>query len=273
MTNTQLRIISAVAMMLIVCFAAYVGPKGLLILVFVSGILLVDEFLFNMLDVARSHFSYLTSQVTFVFGFIVLNIIDVNMQNFSIFIWAGVVLNIFLSGYLFFEPMEKQVTLSILKKYTYMSGIIFLVPLVGLTFLVHQDNWLNYILLLLLVTYSVDTGAWFFGKNFGNKKLWPKISPNKTLTGAVSGALTSVFLSSIVIYLTFNKLSPPVIVCLFILAIVAQVGDLVESKLKRQLNVKDSSNLIPGHGGIYDRIDSLVFVAPFYAMMIKEYFI
>jgi phosphatidate cytidylyltransferase len=273
MSNTKLRIISALVMMAMVIFAAFIGPKGIILLVFVAGVLLVDEILFNMLGINRNHLSYIASQVTFIFGYIFLNILDVNMNNFHVFIQAGVVINLFFSGYLFFEPMDRQITLSIFKKYTYLTGAIFLIPLMGLSYLVHQENWLNYVILLLVVTYSVDTGAWFFGKNFGTRKLWPKISPNKTLTGAISGAFTSVFLSSILIHFTFNKLSLPVIVCLFILAIVAQVGDLVESKMKRQLNVKDSSQLIPGHGGIYDRIDSLVFVAPFYAMMIKEYFI
>ncbi len=122
---------------------------------------------------------------------------------------------------------------------------------------------------MLLVNFLADTGAWFFGKNFGNTKLWPTISPKKTRAGAIGGAFTSVVLSSLFIYFVFNKLNLFIIVSLLILAIFAQIGDLIESKLKRQFDVKDSSNLIPGHGGIYDRLDSLLFVAPFYVMMVK----
>ena len=117
----------------------------------------------------------------------------------------------------------------------------------------------------------VDTGAWFFGKNFGKRKLWPKISPNKTLMGLIGGVLTSLVISNICIYFMFDTFKIELVLSIAALGLFAQIGDLIESKMKRQLGVKDSSNLIPGHGGIYDRIDSLIFIAPFFAIMIKNF--
>jgi phosphatidate cytidylyltransferase len=114
----------------------------------------------------------------------------------------------------------------------------------------------------------MDTGAWFFGKNFGKHKLWPAVSPNKTIEGAVGGCLLSGGLGSLVWYLNFDTMSAKMFLILCALGILSHIGDLIQSKLKRQFEIKDSSSLIPGHGGVYDRFDSLMFVAPFYGLIL-----
>jgi phosphatidate cytidylyltransferase len=272
MSNTTQRILSAIVMMVIIIAAGFIGPNGLMILLFVSGLLLVDELVFNMLKIKRAHISYMFAMASFFGGFLLINYFDQNGFYYDYIIQTGVTINTALLAYLFFERMEAGYFVGFMKKNSFFMGLFFLIPISSIAYLLTQEMWLHYIVLMLLVNFLVDTGAWFFGKNFGNKKLWPAISPKKTVTGTLGGIFTSVFISSIYIHLVFNKLNLLIIVSLLILTMFAQLGDLIESKLKRQLSVKDSSNLIPGHGGIYDRLDSLIFVAPFYVMMVKYLF-
>ena len=272
MSNTTQRILSAIVMMVIIITAGMIGTNGLMVLLLVSGVLLVDELIFNMLKIKRIHLSYIMGIVSFVGGFLLVNYFDQNGFYYDYIIQTGVTINTALLGYLFFEKMESGFIVGFMRKYSFFMGLFFLIPICSISYLLTQEMWLHYIVLMLLVNFLVDTGAWFFGKNFGNKKLWPAISPKKTVTGTLGGIFTSVVISSLYIHFVFNKLNLPIIVTLLILTLFAQLGDLIESKLKRQLEVKDSSNLIPGHGGIYDRLDSLIFVAPFYVMMVKYLF-
>src|SRR5690606_12695790 len=126
-------------------------------------------------------------------------------------------------------------------------------------------QWQEVIIVLLFVNFGMDSFAWFFGKNFGKHKLWPKVSPKKTVEGLLGGVISTGILGSILWRLFFNETSVMLFFVFCLLGLIAQVGDLVQSKIKRQFEIKDSSTLIPGHGGVYDRIDSLLFLAPFYA--------
>lgn len=122
---------------------------------------------------------------------------------------------------------------------------------------------LEFIIYALLVIWSTDSGAYFVGRKIGKRKLWPEISPNKTIEGFYGGIA-----SAVVITLLYNMLFPIAdsymmfIIVTIIASIVGQLGDLVESALKRFYDVKDSGTLLPGHGGIMDRFDSLLFVLP-----------
>ncbi len=115
----------------------------------------------------------------------------------------------------------------------------------------------------LLAVWCVDIGGYVVGCTLKGPKLAPKISPNKTWSGLFGGVLFSVIASLIFCYFVgaaSHYLFYGVLAA--VIAVVAQIGDLVESSIKRHLGLKDSSNLIPGHGGVFDRIDGLVFAAP-----------
>lgn len=122
---------------------------------------------------------------------------------------------------------------------------------------------LSYIFFALFVIWATDSGAYFIGRAFGRKKLWPEISPNKTVEGFVGGIISAVLVG-----LVFQWISPihnstsAVLLVAMITSIFGQMGDLVESALKRHYIVKDSGQILPGHGGILDRFDSLLFVLP-----------
>ena len=123
------------------------------------------------------------------------------------------------------------------------------------------------LLLPILLTWASDIGAYFVGRAFGRRKLIPSVSPGKTVAGAVGGLLASVLVAWVYVVLVLRPAQltlTPVGIVLFgaMVSVAAQVGDLFESLLKREANVKDSSRLLPGHGGILDRFDSLIFVLP-----------
>jgi phosphatidate cytidylyltransferase len=120
----------------------------------------------------------------------------------------------------------------------------------------------------LVLTWVSDIGAFFVGRTIGGRKLIPAVSPAKTVSGAVGGLVTTTLASWLYVRFVLAPLAsltmtvPAAIAFGAIISGAAQVGDLFESLLKREANVKDSSRLIPGHGGLLDRLDSLLFVLP-----------
>jgi phosphatidate cytidylyltransferase len=114
------------------------------------------------------------------------------------------------------------------------------------------------VLFLLLAVWATDIGAYFAGRLIGGPKLMPRVSPNKTWSGLIVGVLAAGVVGA-VFAMTQAGLSPVrMAIAGIVLGLVAQAGDLMESALKREYGVKDASALIPGHGGVMDRIDGLV---------------
>ncbi|MFP4316963.1 MAG: phosphatidate cytidylyltransferase [Desulfovibrionales bacterium] len=123
------------------------------------------------------------------------------------------------------------------------------------------------IVFVLVAAFATDTGAFYAGSYLGKHKLWPAISPKKTWIGSIGGCALCI-LATTAIGLSFGQADWPVwIAAGFLLSIAAQVGDLFESALKRSLRVKDSGHVLPGHGGILDRIDSLLLALPVYLLL------
>jgi phosphatidate cytidylyltransferase len=119
------------------------------------------------------------------------------------------------------------------------------------------------LILTFLMTWANDTGAYFCGRIFGRRHPWPSLSPGKTWAGAIGGLLVTLVVAEVLGPLILPALNSWLLAGLAILsAIAAQAGDLIESGFKRQAGVKDSGWLLPGHGGILDRFDSLLLVAP-----------
>ncbi len=136
----------------------------------------------------------------------------------------------------------------------------------------HSSHYFGIYLVLYLgsIVVSADTGAYFIGRAFGKNKLAPKLSPGKSIEGAVGGVLIAVIIS--VIFSSVIDIFPQdtsifaIILLSLITALVSILGDLTESMFKREAKIKDSSNLIPGHGGVLDRIDSLTAAAPIFIL-------
>ncbi|WP_102271427.1 phosphatidate cytidylyltransferase [Cytobacillus massiliigabonensis] len=130
-------------------------------------------------------------------------------------------------------------------------------------FIETREEGLIFIFFSLFIIWATDSGAYFIGRAIGKKKLWPEISPNKTIEGSVGGVFCALIVA--VLFLLFTDIPASLFQLLIItvvLSVFGQIGDLVESALKRHYDVKDSGKIMPGHGGILDRFDSLLFVWP-----------
>lgn len=144
-----------------------------------------------------------------------------------------------------------------------LAGVIYFGLLLNhFVALRNLPSGLQWLLLALLLTWITDTGAYFSGRALGRHKLWPRHSPKKTWEGALGGWLVGVVAGAflgpwLVGQSWWAGATLAGLVCL-----IAPFGDLAESMVKRQMGAKDSSHLIPGHGGVWDRIDSLLFVVP-----------
>ena len=135
----------------------------------------------------------------------------------------------------------------------------------GIGAIVWLYTWISPIaaLWLIVAVWGVDVGGYLVGTTVKGPKLAPKISPNKTWSGLLGAIIFSVLISWGFAHYVIPERSLLVVASGAVLAVVAQCGDLLESKIKRYLQIKDSSNLIPGHGGMFDRVDGLIFAAPF----------
>jgi phosphatidate cytidylyltransferase len=156
------------------------------------------------------------------------------------------------------------------KKHTYMDvaiqvlGILYIGTAFKLLLQTRmKPDGLIVILFIMLMIWLTDSGAYYIGKYYGKKKLHPAISPNKTVAGAFGGVGFAI-IGAIIFYFIFRDrfyfmdLLPMAVV----ISIAGQVGDLIESAIKRKAGVKDSGNILPGHGGILDRFDGLLMVIP-----------
>lgn len=145
------------------------------------------------------------------------------------------------------------------------AGFLLLATIyVGASFyylIITRSLGLNYFLFVLFIIWATDTGAYFVGKGLGKRKLWPEISPNKTVGGAIGGIVTAIVVGIVfqLIY-PFDKTFATVLIITVIISIFGQIGDLVASAIKRHYDIKDFGKIFPGHGGVLDRLDSLLFV-------------
>jgi len=176
-------------------------------------------------------------------------ILAMNLLALSIFVLSRFAGNPFI-----FDMISKQVL-----------GIVYIpVSLSLLVFIKDLDQGTFWIIWLLIVIFANDTGAFYTGTFFGKTKLAPTISPNKTIEGSVGGLVASMVLGFVFCQLFFHdvSLSFHTIPGSFMLALAGQIGDLFESAMKRATHIKDSGHILPGHGGMLDRIDGLLLAIP-----------
>lgn len=153
----------------------------------------------------------------------------------------------------------------------YLAGIVILIPAWRALEVIHQqpDGGLLLLFLLLLI-WGADIGAYLVGVRFGRRKLAPNVSPGKSLEGVAGGMASSLTVAAIGYMVTpVPDMTLSILVFSVVLIVIFSiVGDLVESAYKRNVGVKDSGQLIPGHGGILDRVDSLTAAAPLYLTLL-----
>ena len=149
-----------------------------------------------------------------------------------------------------------------------MGWFVLLPCWAAINFIRAQENGIAMLLFLFVLIWGADSCAYFVGKKWGKTKLAPSVSPGKSLEG-VAGALVFSLLLTLIIFIFANVPTsqwPFVIVLSLATVLFSILGDLLESVMKRYVGVKDSGNLLPGHGGLLDRIDSLTAAAPIFAL-------
>jgi phosphatidate cytidylyltransferase len=155
-----------------------------------------------------------------------------------------------------------------------LFGILYVAGFGGYYLLIRSfEHGERLIFFLFLIVWLGDIAAYYWGKNFGKNPLALTVSPKKTVEGAVAGIVGSLMAGVVAKVWFLDQIA--MVHCLLvalICGIIAQFGDLAESLLKRQVGVKDSSNLLPGHGGVLDRIDSLLFAGPVFYCYFKLMF-
>jgi phosphatidate cytidylyltransferase len=192
------------------------------------------------------------------------------IHSLPVLVSGGLVVSLTM---LIFLPQKE----GLFNQWAWMMGGTFYVGwmlglLVNLRLLSHGRDW---VYLLLVATFVSDTLAYFIGKAFGRHKMAPAISPGKTWEGAVAGVFGGIVIS--ILFTRYTPLQLPLtigesIVLGSFISLFGQIGDLAESLLKRNTGVKDSGTLMPGHGGLLDRIDSILFagaVVYFFVLMLK----
>lgn len=254
------RVIATLVLVPVVVFCIMAGYPFINTLAFLGGLLLALEWA-NLVKNTNPSFymlSYIFSVTIFVFvGYPVIGLI------FMLFALALAVVK---------SKGEENRGLLLL-------GIPYISIGVGSLVEIYNIFGPHMILWFMFLVWGVDIGGYLFGCTLKGPKLAPKISPNKTWSGLIGGVLLSVAFSYGVCWFfgvsSWNA-TKNFLFAAAILAVIAQIGDLIESYIKRRMGVKDSGNIIPGHGGVFDRVDGLIFAAPFafviLVFVLKEFF-
>ena len=190
----------------------------------------------------------------------------------NIFLLAWLV-GVIMAGSLYMFDLEKREPVDAMAT---TQGLIYIVFFAFHLVLVDElVTFSNMKWLIILSAFGSDIFAYFTGMLLGRHKLCPVLSPKKTIEGAVGGVLGSVALCSLFGYIFMRPLLVHCVVIGLLAAPISMLGDLTASAYKRKMGIKDYGNLIPGHGGIMDRFDSVLFTAPFvyyYVVIIMQYF-
>tara|TARA_R110002096_G_scaffold151307_10_gene313823 strand:- start:375 stop:1190 length:816 start_codon:yes stop_codon:yes gene_type:complete len=258
-SGLMLRVLSALVMLPIAIFIILQG--GVVYQVFVALFSILILFEWNGICEKRPLNAVFYIQALLILMIVFDGIADIPAP----YVWGGLLVSLVPVAFIF----------RIKPHYAVLGALYAAVPAASMIWLRETVELGGFIVLwCMIIVWSMDTGAYFAGKNIGGPKLAPRISPNKTWAGLVGGALTAVITGLIAGY--YFDLAAVHVVWTWQwgipiaagLAIWSQIGDLFESALKRHFAVKDSGAIIPGHGGIMDRVDGVVFAAPVVALFL-----
>ncbi|MBT8257686.1 MAG: phosphatidate cytidylyltransferase [Bacteroidia bacterium] len=244
------------------------SQHALIILFFIFGLIVLAEFS------KLIHFKSWIPYLVFILLFLVFGYWQTVMQSYKGFDEAVQILHVLtifvqliLIKDLFSEkPLPAVFSGKLINTTFYVTSAFIFIILIA-----NYKNTFNPRILLgaFILTWVNDSFAYLVGKNFGKQKLFPRISPKKTVEGFLGGlffaCLGSFFISKYTGTLSFNNW----LILAIIVSVFGTLGDLIESKFKRQAGVKDSGIIMPGHGGLLDRLDSIIFAAPFIYLFLR----
>lgn len=253
------RLVSAVVLLPLVVAAMWQGGWAYALLLLVGGYLMLAEWFFLVqVDMGRST---KLGSAALVAGFIGQWYFPDSLMGILL-LAAG--FGVFAAAIVRNEQPVRALKWLVL-------GVLYVgLPIVALAYLRDAAGF-YWVLWTFLVVWATDVGGYFAGRTIGGPKLVPKISPKKTWAGLGGGMLLSLLIGWL--FNEYVAITPePSLLAAFLLPVWAQVGDMLESAIKRHNDLKDSGALIPGHGGILDRVDGLVFVAPVVACLFYYYY-
>lgn len=259
----KVRVISALVALAILIPFICLGGYPFSILVGIVSILAYKE----MVDLKKSHKeipNLVKALGLFALIYLVLGNYGLNSLDFAVSYSRILLPIVLLLLPTIFYKKDKYTT----KDAFYLIGVVFLVGMLFNLILVIRNLNVYVLLYLLSITIFTDTFAYIIGCLIGKHKMCPDISPKKSWEGALAGLIGGTAVSVIIYSNLVGTFSLKVFIITLILSIVGQMGDLVYSKIKRENDIKDFSNLMPGHGGILDRLDSFSLVVFAYVILI-----
>lgn len=271
-SNLVTRIISALAFLVILILSYYfMGATGLLLIgVFVASVLVYEGG--NLLGVNQLPSKFLKFYFYVSTGLVFYIYLFVSFQ-FTLLLFLLLALFFFIIS--LFYGVQKTEDIAFL--FNYQLKVVFswlylgLMPAVCLEILLHSKGDLWFAIMLGMV-FAGDIMAYLVGRAVGKHLVLPLISPKKTWEGAFGGMIGTIIIALIAWHYEFNQVSIGWVIGLSVLvSFFAQGGDFFESLLKRISNVKDSGNIMPGHGGLLDRVDGLLFAAPLVSYLVSLY--
>ena len=255
------RSLSGIIYVLIFISAILLSKESYIVLVTICGFLCIWEFT-KMIS--------LKNYAAYIFYAFVLFLMIQRQDSYATLLVLVVTLlsSLFLVYQLF---AKKQITFSNDRS---KLGVTIRYVIFSMCFLVllpfHKNSFHPYLMISILsIIWINDSFAFLVGKNFGSRKLFPSVSPRKTVEGFLGGLTFSLLAAFLISKLNFDFSVLNWLIIGLIVSVVGTIGDLVESKFKRQAKIKDSGTIMPGHGGILDRLDSLLFAAPFVYLYIN----
>ncbi len=241
------RVISAVFMLIVILWVSWLGGWPFTILSLLLSGLLYYEW---QAIVRQTPFDGIEAVLTAGFiGLLICNLLGYLAAGLVVFVVLGLMLELTTSG------TERSDV-----RWIGLGALYCAIPAIAFP-IIRDNGGLGLILFLFFTVWITDCAAYFVGRQFGGAKLLPAVSPKKTWSGAIGGLAFSVLFAVVLIATNPQLPAFAVIFVAALLSVVSQAGDLYESWVKRLFGVKDSSQLIPGHGGFLDRLDGLVAAA------------
>ena len=175
---------------------------------------------------------------------------DIVIMNFSLFIL--VFISLLISLLIYNKPYN-------IEDIFYLIGSILFLSISFYLIIIIREISLYTFLYLIIISTMTDTFAYLIGRKYGKRKLMEEVSPNKTIEGSIAGLIVGTLLSTLFYYFVIDKSNILMIILMsMVLSMLGQIGDLLFSSIKRHFKIKDFSNIMPGHGGILDRLDSII---------------
>lgn len=261
MKEVIVRFLSGVLYVSIILFSLFMSREWYIGLLFILAILTLNEFL--KLVNLKGIIAYIILALSIYF----ISYKEVNPTLILILLFITILVNVFI-----LRDVLVLNKLTLFKSRRYFCIIFYIIS--GFLFLslipsISKDYEPKIVLGIFILAWANDTFAYLIGKSFGKRKLIEKISPKKTIEGFLGGIVGAI-LASFFIF-KFTTLDYNLTFWLFLallVSVLGTIGDLIQSKFKRLAGVKDSGNIMPGHGGVYDRLDSIIFASPFIYLFI-----